>query len=85
MPKERKITCKNFLEELSDYLDGAVEPALRVEIEAHLARCPNCWVVFNETERTIRIVQDVECHPLSQEVHTRLMRVLEERLRADVK
>jgi predicted anti-sigma-YlaC factor YlaD len=74
---KKKITCKNFLEDLSDYIDGGMERELRVSLEAHLAKCPNCWVVFDETRRTVEILQNVECHPLPQDVHTRLLTALE--------
>jgi predicted anti-sigma-YlaC factor YlaD len=74
---KKKITCKNFLEDLSDYIDGGMERELRVSLEAHLAKCPNCWVVFDETRRTVEILQNVECHPLPQDVHNRLLTALE--------
>jgi predicted anti-sigma-YlaC factor YlaD len=74
---KKKITCKNFLEDLSDYIEGGMERELRVSLEAHLAKCPNCWVVFDETRRTVEILQNVECHPLPQDVHNRLLTALE--------
>ena len=74
---KKKITCKNFLEDLSEYIDGGMERELRVSLEAHLAKCPNCWVVFDETRRTVQILQNVECHPLPQDVHNRLLTALE--------
>ena len=77
MANKKKITCKNFLEELSDYIDGGVEQELRASLEAHLAKCPNCWVVFDETRKTVEIFQNVECHPLPREVHDRLLGALE--------
>lgn len=77
MAVTKKITCKDFLEHVSDYVDGAMEPDLRVKLEAHLAKCPDCWVEFDETKMTVEIIQHVECHPLSPDVHRRLLRTLE--------
>lgn len=37
--------CENLL---SDYLDHAIEPHLRTEIEVHLAACPGCTALHNE-------------------------------------
>jgi anti-sigma factor RsiW len=77
MGAKRKITCQNFLEEMSDYIDGSLEQELRVSIEAHLAKCPNCWVVFDETRKTVKIFQSMECKPLPQQVQDRLLEALE--------
>lgn len=77
MGAKRKVTCQNFLDEMSDYIDGSLGDELRVSIEAHLAKCPNCWVVFDETRKTVEIFQSMECKPLPKQVHDRLLEVLE--------
>jgi anti-sigma factor RsiW len=77
MAVTKKITCRDFLENVSDYVDGTMEPDLRVKLEAHLAKCPDCWVEFDETKMTVEIIQNVECHPLPSDVHDRLLRTLE--------
>ena len=77
MAGKQKITCKEFLDNVSDYVDGALDAGLRVSLEAHLARCPGCWVEFDETRRTVEIVQNTECHPLPKDVHDRLLITLE--------
>ena len=77
MGTKRKVTCKDFLEQVSDYIDQALEPDLQVTLEAHLAKCPNCWVEFDETRMTVQIVQHADCHPLPQDVHDRLLKTLE--------
>lgn len=77
MGAKRKITCQTFLDEMSDYLDGSLEERIRISIEAHLAKCPNCWVVFDETRRTVEIFQSMECKPLPPDVQDRLLSALE--------
>jgi predicted anti-sigma-YlaC factor YlaD len=81
MGTKRKITCQTFLEEMSNYLDGTLEETVRVSIEAHLAKCPNCWVVFDGTKRTVQIFQSMECQPLPEDVQERLLATLEEHWR----
>ena len=73
MAVKKKITCQSFLEDVSDYIDGDLPEELRVSLEAHLAKCPNCWVVFDETKRTVKIFQGYECHPLPDGVKDRLL------------
>lgn len=78
---KKKITCQSFLDDLSDYIDGDVAEEIRITFEAHLAKCPNCWVVFDETQQTVEIVQRLDCHPMSDEVKARLMHTLSEKLK----
>jgi len=74
------LTCKDFLKELNDYLDDATSPGLRQEIEAHLAECPNCWVICDTTRRTLRIYKGTDLYPLPSEVHQRLMEALRRKM-----
>jgi hypothetical protein len=43
-----------------------------------LAKCPKCWVVFDETRKTVEIFQSMECKPLPKQVHDRLLEALEQ-------
>ena len=76
------LTCKDFLRELSDYLDESLEIEVRSKIEAHIAECPNCWVIADTTRKTIKIYQGMEPHPLPTDVETRLMQALERKMAA---
>ena len=80
MGTTRKINCKTFLDDVSSYLDGELDADLRVSIEAHLAKCPDCWLVFDETKKTVAISRGVDCHPLPADVEERLMKTLEQHL-----
>jgi anti-sigma factor RsiW len=70
------VTCKDFLSELSDYLDDSVSPEVRKELEQHLGECPNCWVVCDTTKKTIQIYRGVDPYPVPAGVHDRLLAVL---------
>ena len=74
------LTCKDFLRELSDYLDENLEAEIRSKIEAHIAECPNCWVIADTTRKTIKIYKGMEPHPLPSDVEGRLMQALERKL-----
>ena len=73
------ITCKDFLRELSEYLDEATDPALRAELERHINECPNCWVICDTTRKTIQVYKGMDLHPLPERVHRKLMDALAER------
>jgi anti-sigma factor RsiW len=75
------VKCKGLLSELADYLDEMLDPALRAEIEEHLAKCKNCRVVVNTTKKTIEIFCNSEPVPLPVDTRERLHVALEKRLR----
>ena len=77
----RQFTCKHLLKELTDYLDGSLEAEVRTQLEAHLAKCPNCWVVADTTKKTIQVFKGMEPYPLPETVKSRLMKALERRCR----
>jgi anti-sigma factor (TIGR02949 family) len=77
---KKKITCQSFLDDLSEYIDGDLGFEFRVTFEAHLAKCPNCWVVLDETKKTVEIVQRFDCHPMPSDVKDRLLDALSAKL-----
>ncbi len=76
------LTCKQFLEELSDYLDENVDPEVRAGLEKHIAECPNCYVICDTTKKTIKIYKGMDPHPIPEEVESRLLSALEKKMAA---
>ncbi len=76
------LTCKEFLQELSDYLDENCEAEVRAKLEQHIALCPNCWVVCDTTKKTIQIYRGVDPYQMPAGVHDRLIAALHKRTRA---
>ena len=76
------LTCKDFLSELSEFLDESVDPAAKAKLEEHIAECPNCWVITDTTRKTIQINKGMEPYPIPVDVEARLMRALEKKMAA---
>ena len=74
------LTCKDFLSELSDYLDEAVDAEVRSKLEKHITECPNCWVIADTTKRTVEIYKGMEPYPIPADVESRLMAALEKKI-----
>lgn len=70
------LTCKQFLQELNAYLDDDLDPQLRAELHQHVSECPNCWVVCDTTEKTVKIYKGMEAQPLPPNVQKRLSEYL---------
>jgi len=76
------LTCRDFLKELSDYLDESSDRKLRADLEQHITQCPNCWVIADTTRKTIRIYKGMDPYPIPADVEERLMRALEKKIAA---
>jgi anti-sigma factor RsiW len=66
------VKCADFLHELTDYLDGAIDAPTKAELEEHLAWCHNCYVVADTTKKTIEIYRDSKLYELPDDLRTRL-------------
>jgi predicted anti-sigma-YlaC factor YlaD len=60
------VTCSDFLKELTDYLDGAMDAQTKADLEDHLQWCHNCYVVCNTTKMTIEIYRDSTLYELPE-------------------
>ena len=76
------LTCKDFLKELSDYLDDTADAEVRAKVERHMSECPNCWVIADTTRRTIQIYKGMDPVPLPEDVQSRLMKALDRKMAA---
>jgi len=66
------VTCKEFLKELTDYLDDSMDESTRAELEEHLQWCHNCFVVCDTTKKTIEIYRDSKMYELPEGLRSRL-------------
>jgi anti-sigma factor RsiW len=76
------LTCKEFLSELTDYLDEKIDVELRSKLESHISECPNCWVVCDTTKKTIQVYKGMDACEIPAPVHDRLMAALEKKMAA---
>jgi anti-sigma factor (TIGR02949 family) len=76
------LTCKDFLRELSDYLDESLDAEIRAKLEKHITECPNCWVIADTTRKTIQIYKGMEPQPVPEDIQSRLMAALEKKMAA---
>jgi anti-sigma factor RsiW len=66
------VKCTEFLQELTDYLDGKISDNLKMELDEHLHWCHECHVVMNTTQKTIEIYRDNELYVLPEGLRNRL-------------
>lgn len=76
------LTCKEFLNELNEYLDETVTGEARRELETHVNECPNCFVIVDTTRKTLQVYKGLEPQTLPPAVHDRLMSALQKKMAA---
>jgi anti-sigma factor RsiW len=68
-PRQRAdITCRELVELVTDYLEGALPPRARRRVRRHLRACEGCDRYLDQIRATIRIAgrlreEDVEAMP----------------------
>ena len=70
------MTCREFVEFLMEYLEGAVPPAQRETFDAHLRVCPACVTylrTYRETVRLARLLSAREEAPVPADVPEELV------------
>ena len=50
------LTCKEFVEVLTDYLEDALDPAERADIERHIVICRGCSNYIEQMRSTIDLL-----------------------------
>lgn len=75
-------TCRDFLREISEFLDDSLDARTREELEQHVNECPNCFVVLDTTKKTIQVFKGMQPMDVPETVQVRLMRALEQKMAA---
>lgn len=76
------ITCKEFLQELNEFLDETIDPETKRHWQAHVDECPNCFVVVDTTRKTLQVYRGLEPKELPPDVKNRLWQALEKKMAA---
>ncbi len=69
------ISCQELVELVTDYLEGALEPADLRRVEEHLAGCGKCNDYLDQLRATIRAVGRITPDDLSPEAEAELLEV----------
>ena len=52
----QEMSCKELVQVINDYLEGALPPGDRQRFEEHLAICPGCQTYLDQMRQTVRTV-----------------------------
>jgi len=74
------LTCKQFLQELNDYLDPNIDAEMKNHLNSHVTQCPNCFVIVDTTLKTLQVYKGVEQQTIPEDVRTRLWKALDRKM-----
>ena len=75
-----EISCVEVWRELSNYIDGAIDPELRLRMEEHFKGCEHCAAILDGTRNVVRLVGDGRAFDLPAGFSDRLKKRLQEKL-----
>ena len=76
------LTCKEVWREISNYIDDAVSPEMREELELHLAYCRHCTAIVDAVHNIIILVADGRTFSLPVGFSDRLKARIEQELQS---
>ena len=74
------MNCKGVILELSNYIDGDLDPIVKRELERHLEHCEDCTMIVDQTKKSIEILCDSKPVELPADVRSRLHTALRKKL-----
>jgi anti-sigma factor RsiW len=67
------LTCQEFVELVTDYLEGRMSPAGRARFERHLALCGGCQAYLDQMRETLAALGRLPQEELSGEARDALL------------
>ena len=71
--RRQELVCREAVELVTDYLEGALAESERARLEAHLAACPHCTEYLSQMRRTLDLLGQIEPEALDPEVQEELV------------
>jgi anti-sigma factor RsiW len=69
------MACREAVELVTDYLEGALSPAQRRRFEKHLARCPDCPEYLAQIRAVIALAGSITPDDLTPRVRGEFIRL----------
>jgi predicted anti-sigma-YlaC factor YlaD len=76
-----EVTCQRFVELVTRYFEGTLEPRTLSQVEEHLVQCDCCTTYMGQMEMTIALLRELR-EPTAPEPPKALLVALQARKRA---
>jgi anti-sigma factor RsiW len=72
------MNCRQVVELMTDYLDGALSPGDRATFEEHIAGCDGCRAYLAQLRMTREVVGRLADEPIPQSVEDELLKAFKD-------
>jgi anti-sigma factor RsiW len=67
------LACRELVELVTAYLEGALEEGERARFDAHIADCPHCTAYLEQMRDTIRLTGELAPEALAPQMERELL------------
>jgi len=71
--------CRDYIENIADYIDGEIEESLCTELTEHLKSCENCRIMVDTLKQTVVLCRNGKIELLPPEIESRLNKTLKKK------
>ena len=71
-----ELACRELVELVTEYLEGALDPAERSRVDAHLTECDGCAAYLDQIRATIEATHALPREPVPPALLARLLDAL---------
>lgn len=68
-----RMTCKEFVEIITDYLEGTMPLGRRIRFHLHLRLCLGCRTYLSQVRKTIQTLGELPTQPPPPEIRDQLL------------
>lgn len=72
---EERMTCKELVGLVTEYLEGTLQEDVRMRMERHLSVCDGCTTYLEQMRQTIRLTGQVQEETLTPQQRDDLLRL----------
>jgi anti-sigma factor RsiW len=69
--------CRSLFEQLSEYMDGELRESACSRFDEHFKDCPRCVEFVEQMRRAVRLVEEMPCPKLPDDVRRSLLAAAE--------
>jgi anti-sigma factor RsiW len=72
-PQMEQLSCQEFVELVTDYLEGALPEEERLRFEEHISRCDGCTAYLEQIRQTVAVAGRLTADALSPAAERELL------------
>jgi anti-sigma factor RsiW len=73
MANRDELSCQEFVELVTEYLEGTLSPAERARFQAHIEDCDACTIYLEQIRQTIRALGHLSEERIAPSARDRLL------------